>query len=94
MTLTLVDGLTTSSCRSIPNAERTMTIASDSVSMPYSPRGTPFKGSIAPDGSISATTRSPSTGDVMTLTAKLDSGVITGQIVGQGGCRFELKGKR
>jgi hypothetical protein len=94
VTLTLVDGIVTSPCRSIPNAERTMTISGGTVSMMYSPRGAPFKGTVASDGTIAATTRSPSTGTIMNLTAKLDGTKLSGAIVGDGGCRFDLKGTR
>jgi hypothetical protein len=93
MTLTLVDGFNTQ-CRTIPNAERTLTISAGAVSMPYSPRGTPFKGTIAADGTITATTRSPTTGGTMNLAAKLVGGKITGVITADGGCRFDLKGGR
>lgn len=91
ITLTLVDGFTTH-CSGIPNAERTMTISAGAVSMPFSPRGVPFKGTIAQDGSIAATTRVPSTGGIATLSAKLGGGKIAGEITADGGCRFDLAG--
>jgi hypothetical protein len=91
VTLTLVDGFS-SPCNTMPNAERTMTITSGTVSMPLSPRGRSLEGTTSSDGTITATTRSPASGSVMTLTAKLEGSKLTGQIVGPGGCRFELTG--